>query len=126
MLTASMAVFSITSNLTMPKTLSKCVFKLAQLPDTPSLVSNMGLNVTVTLPFIMVEPLLLTKMTVISSVQETLLRIAEQETECLCSVLELHKPINHLLHSKVACQPTGSTWAAFSKFSQFYLCRFQN
>ena len=126
MLTASMVVFSITSNLTMPKTLSKYVFKLAQLPDIPLPVSNMVLNVTVTMPFIMVEPLLLIKMTVISSVQETLLKIAEQEAECLCTALELHKPTNHLLHSKVACQPTGSTRAAFSKFAQFYVCRFRN
>jgi hypothetical protein len=110
----------------MPKTLFKYVFKLARLPDTPSPVSNMVLNVTVTMPFITVERLLPIKMTVISSVQETLLKIAEQEIECLCSVLEFHKPTNRLLHSKVACQPTGSTWAAFSKFAQFYVCRFRN
>jgi hypothetical protein len=110
----------------MPKTLSNYVFKRAQLPDTPSPVSNMVLNVIVIMPFIMAEPFLLTKMTVISFVPETVWKIAGQEAECHCIALELHKPTNLLLHSKVACQPTGPTWAAFSKFAQFYICRFQN
>ena len=65
----------------MPKTLSNYVFKRAQLPDTPSPVSNMVLNVIVIMPFIMAEPFLLTKMTVISFVPETVWKIAGQEAE---------------------------------------------
>jgi hypothetical protein len=125
-LTGPMAVFSTTSYLITPKTLSNYVFKLAQLPGTPSPVSNMVFNVSVTMLFIMVEPPLLIRMTVILSVLEIALKIAEQEAECLCSVLELHKPTNHLLHSKAAFQQTGSTWAAFSKPTHFYVCCFQN
>ena len=125
-MTASMAVFSTTSYLTIPKTLLKYVFELAQLPGTPSPVLNMVFNVSVTMPFIMVEPPLLIRMTVILSVLETVLKIAEPEAECLCSVLEPHGPTNHLLHSKAAFQQTGSTWAVFSKSAQSCVCCFQN
>ena len=86
----------------------------------------MVLNASVTMPFIMAEPFLPIKMTVISSVLETVLKIAEQEAECLCTVLELYQAPYLFFHRKVACQPTGSTWAAFSKFAQFYVCRFRN
>jgi hypothetical protein len=126
MLTASMGVFSTSGFPTTQKTLSKCVSRLALLPVTPSLALNMASNVSAKMPFIMVEPLLRIRMTVVLSVQETPLKIAEPEIECLCTELELHKSTNHLLHSKLACLKTGCTWGAFGKFTRFYFRGFQN